>query len=139
MAKENTDVTASITLEVELEQLPAMIRSLLAQEGQRLVDVVNAYNNDIILPLQDKAEDNDGPDLPLAIENVDDLRQILARVDSQLAQYHNLLKGYYQQKNASLMPATAEALAEKMQTASQFNDFANKIVTEAEEKDEPSS
>lgn len=139
MAKENTDVTASITLEVELEQLPAMIRSLLAQEGQRLVDVVNAYNNDIILPLQDKAEDNDGPDLPLAIENVDDLRQTLARVDSQLAQYHNLLKGYYQQKNASLMPATAEALAEKMQTASQFNDFANKIVTEAEEKDEPSS
>ena len=139
MVKENTDVTASITLEVELEQLPAMIRSLLAQEGQRLVDVVNAYNNDIILPLQDKAEDNDGPDLPLAIENVDDLRQTLARVDSQLAQYHNLLKGYYQQKNASLMPATAEALAEKMQTASQFNDFANKIVTEAEEKDEPSS
>tara|TARA_Y100000592_G_scaffold2081_1_gene3252 strand:+ start:543 stop:959 length:417 start_codon:yes stop_codon:yes gene_type:complete len=138
MAKENTGVTASITLEVELEQLPAMIRSLLAQEGQRLVDLVNAYNNDIILPLQDKAEDNDGPDLPLAIENVDDLRRTLARVDSQLAQYHNLLKGYYQQKNASLMPETAEDLAEKMQTASKFNEFVNRIPTEVEEEDESS-
>ena len=136
MAKENTGVTASITLEVELEQLPTMIRSLLAQEGQRLVDIVNAYNNDIILPLQEKAEDNDGPDLPLAIENVDDLRRTLARVDSQLAQYHNLLKGYYQQKNASLMPETAEALAEKMQTASKFNEFVNRIPTEVEEEDE---
>ena len=138
MAKENTGVTASITLEVELEQLPVMIRSLLAQEGQRLVDLVNAYNNDIILPLQDKAEDNDGPDLPLAIENVDDLRRTLARVDSQLAQYHNLLKGYYQQKNASLMPETAEDLAEKMQTASKFNEFVNRIPTEVEEEDESS-
>ena len=139
MAKENTDVTASITLEVELEQLPSIIRSLLAQEGQRLISIVNAYNNEIILPLQEKAEDNDGPDLPLAIENVDDLRRTLAKVDSQLGQYHNLLKGYYQQKNASLMPATAEALAEKMQTASQFNDFANRIATETEEKDESDS
>ena len=138
MAKENTGVTASITLEVELEQLPGMIRSLLAQEGQRLVDLVNAYNNDIILPLQDKAEDNDGPDLPLAIENVDELRRTLARVDSQLAQYHSLLKGYYQQKNASLMPETAEDLAEKMQTASKFNEFVNRIPTEVEEEDESS-
>ena len=69
---------------------------------------------------------------------MDDLRRALARVDSQLAQYHNLLKGYYQQKNASLMPETAEDLAEKMQTASQFNDFVNRIPTEVEEEDESS-
>ena len=139
MANENTDVTASITLEVELEQLPSIVRSLLTQEGQRLVEIVQEYNNSIIVPLQAKAEDNDGPDLPLAIENVDDLRRLLAKVDSQLAQYHNLLKGYYQQKNASLMPETAEALANQMQTASKFNDFANRIAAEAEEKDESSS
>ena len=139
MANENTDVTASITLEVELEQLPAIIRSLLAQEGQRLVDIVNEYNSSIIVPLLPKAEDNDGPDLPLAIENVDDLRRLLAKVDSQLAQYHNLLKGYYQQKNPSLMPAADESLVEKMQAASQFNDFANRIATEVEEKDESGS
>ena len=139
MANENTDVTASITLEVELEQLPSIVRSLLAQEGQRLVDIVNQYNNSIIVPLMPKAEDNDGPDLPLAIENVDDLRRLLAKVDLQLAQHHSLLKEYYQQKNASLMPEASDSLVEKMNAASQFNDFANRIAAEAEEKDESSS
>jgi|15BtaG_2_1085339.scaffolds.fasta_scaffold108637_2 hypothetical protein len=139
MASEDKDITASITLEVGLNQLPSILRSLLVEEGQRLVSIVNTYNQDIIMPLQDKAEDNDGPDYPLAIEGVDDLRRALARIDSQLAQYHNLLKGYYQQKNPSLMPETAEQLAGQLQEASQFNSFANRIATETEEKDESSS
>jgi len=140
MATKNENLTASVSLEVSLDRLPDMVKSLLTEEGNQLVRIVQKFNEHIIVPLTE-AED-DPVDIPLTIENIDDLRQIMAKVDMQLAQYSSLLRGYFQQTNELLMPtpqpapADSAEIQQQMDQAANFNEFVEKINDDETEEDE---
>jgi hypothetical protein len=123
-------VMASIQFEAELKRLPNIIRTLLVEEGNQLVKIVQNFNTNIVEPLLEK--EDDPVDVSLALENLDELRQLLAKADAQMAQYHSMLLGYYQKSNESLMPQgqSVADLQAQLEQAQKFNDFASQIPVE---------
>lgn len=121
---------ASIQFEAELERLPDIVRTLLVEEGNQLVKIVQNFNTNIVEPLQEK--EDDPIDVSLALENLDELRQLLAKTDAQMAQYHSMLLGYYQKTNESLMPQgqTVASLQAQLDQAQKFNTFASEFANQ---------
>jgi len=118
---------ASIQFEAELSRLPDIVRTLLVEEGNQLVKIVQNFSPNIVEPLTDK--EDDPVDVSLTLENLDELRQLLAKVDNQMAQYQSMLLGYYQKSNEALMPQgqSVAELQEQLAQAQRFNEFANRI------------
>jgi biopolymer transport protein ExbB/TolQ len=97
---------------------------MLANEGQRLVEIVKGYNESIMTPL---SEDN----IKESLENLDELREYLSDIDLMLAQAANILKGYEdrEQKTEPEEASTqmASNIKQRLEHTEKFNSFLDKI------------
>ncbi len=115
---------ANINLNVHLDRVPTLATSMLANEGQRLVEIVKGYNESIMTPL---SEDN----IKESLENLDELREYLSDIDLMLAQAANILKGYEdrEQKTEPEEASTqmASNIKQRLEHTEKFNSFLDKI------------
>ena len=69
---------ANISLNIDLDRVPQLVKGLLVSEGTRLVGLVQQFNDDITTPL-------DELEFEKAVENIKDLRETLDDINIVLA------------------------------------------------------
>lgn len=115
---------ANINLNIHIDQVKNLSRSLLQNEGQRLVELVKGYNDSIMEPHGEE-------DFDEVLENINELREHLADIDMMLAQAGNILSGYHnrdQSEEGQVDVAKLKSSVEKrLQEAEKFNSFLEKI------------
>jgi flavorubredoxin len=118
---------ANININIHIDQVNALSRSMLANEGQRLLDLVKGYSESIMTPLDEN-------DLDQVLENLDELREHLADVDLMLAQAGNILSGYHNREREEEEIDTKRlksSIETRLQEAEKFNSFLEKISDQA--------
>ncbi len=123
---------ANINLNIHIDQVRSLSRSLLANEGQRLLDMIKGYNESIMTPLD---EDRLGE----VLGNLDELREHLADVDMMLAQAGNILNGYHNREETDAeVEATRlkSSIESRLVEAERFNSFLEKISDQVVEEPE---
>ena len=124
---------ANINLNIHIDQVKQLSRSLLANEGQRLVDLVTGFNESIIEP-------HKAGDFEEVLENIGELREHLADIDIMLAQAGNILSGYhYREENEEEVEMTKlkSSIEQRLQQAEKFNSFLDKIADQAVVQEDP--
>jgi len=113
---------ANINLNIHIDQVKALAKNLLANEGNRLLKLVSGYNESIIVP-------HDEEDFDEVLENVNELREHLADIDVMLAQAGNILSGYHNRSTDDDVDTTRlkSSVEQRLQTAEKFNSFLEKI------------
>tara|TARA_R100000315_G_scaffold61105_1_gene38918 strand:- start:747 stop:1133 length:387 start_codon:yes stop_codon:yes gene_type:complete len=112
---------ANINLNIHIDQVKVLSRSLLANEGQRLVELVKGYNESIMDPHNEENFDE-------VLENINELREHLADIDMMLAQAGNILNGYHNRDQEEVDVAKLKSSVEqRLQEAEKFNSFLEKI------------
>jgi len=122
---------ANISLNIDLDRVPQLVRGLLVSEGTRLVGLVQQFNDDITTPL-------DELEFEKAVENIKDLRETLDDINIVLAQAENITVGYInkdepQEDQAEAEAAMAENLMSRMQDKKmkdKYDSFLDRINTE---------
>tara|TARA_R100000278_G_C5443880_1_gene154688 strand:+ start:218 stop:640 length:423 start_codon:yes stop_codon:yes gene_type:complete len=117
---------ANISLNIDVDRVPDLVRGLLASEGTRLLKIVQAYNENIMDPLSEQ-------DFELVIENLEDLQDILTDVNSVLAQSQNITAGYMQRDEPEEESSISKSVRERAEQAERkrgFDRFLNKINTQ---------
>jgi len=114
---------ANINLNIHIDQVKTLSRSMLANEGQRLMHLVNGYSESVLKPLDDG-------DLGEVLENLDELREHLADIDMMLAQAGNILSGYHHRDESEVAVETnrlKSSIESRLAEAEKFNSFLEKI------------
>jgi hypothetical protein len=96
---------------------------MLANEGQRLMHLVNGYTESVLKPLDDG-------DLGEVLGNLDELREHLADIDIMLAQAGNILSGYHHRDESEVAVETSRlksSIESRLAEAEKFNSFLEKI------------
>jgi len=122
---------ANISLNIDLDRVPQLVRGLLVSEGTRLVGLVQQFNDDITTPL-------DELEFEKVVENIKDLRETLDDINIVLAQAENITVGYInkdepQEDQAEAEAAMAENLMSRMQDKKmkdKYDSFLDRINTE---------
>tara|TARA_R100000149_G_C5833754_1_gene108349 strand:- start:22 stop:441 length:420 start_codon:yes stop_codon:yes gene_type:complete len=122
---------ANISLNIDLDRVPQLVRGLLVSEGTRLVGLVQQFNDDITTPL-------DELEFEKAVENIKDLRETLDDINIVLAQAENITVGYInkdepQEDQAEADAAMTENLMSRMQSKEmkeKYDSFLDRINTE---------
>ena len=122
---------ANISLNIDLDRVPQLVRGLLVSEGTRLVGLVQQFNDDITTPL-------DELEFEKVVENIKDLRETLDDINIVLAQAENITVGYInkdepQEDQAEAEAALAENLMSRMQDKEmkdKYDSFLDRINTE---------
>ena len=122
---------ANISLNIDLDRVPQLVRGLLVSEGARLVGLVQQFNDDITTPL-------DELEFEKVVENIKDLRETLDDINIVLAQAENITVGYInkdepQEDQAEAEAALAENLMSRMQDKEmkdKYDSFLDRINTE---------
>lgn len=115
---------ANINLNIHIDQVKQLSKSLLANEGKRLVDLVTGYTESIMAPHDEENFDE-------VLENVNELREHLADIDMMLAQAGNILSGYHHHDQSESEQVDAaklkSSIEQRLQQAEKFNSFLEKI------------
>ena len=113
---------ANINLNIHIDQVKKLSRSLLQNEGQRLVELVQGYNESIMDPHSEENFDE-------VLENINELREHLADIDMMLAQAGNILNGYHNRDQEAEVDVAKlkSSVEQKLQQAEKFNSFLEKI------------
>ena len=113
---------ANINLNIHIDQVKNLSRSLLQNEGQRLVELVKGYNDSIMEPHGEE-------DFDEVLENINELREHLADIDMMLAQAGNILSGYHNrdQEEEIDVGKMKSSVEQRLQQAEKFNSFLEKI------------
>ena len=112
---------ANINLNIHIDQVKNLSRSLLQNEGFRLVELVKGYNESIMDPHGEESFDE-------VLENINELREHLADIDMMLAQAGNILNGYHNRNQEEVDVAKLKSSVEqRLQEAEKFNSFLEKI------------
>lgn len=117
---------ANISLNIDVDRVPDLVRGLLTSEGTRLLELVKAYNENIMDPLAEG-------DFGLVIENLEDLQDILSDVISVLAQSQNITAGYMNKdepEEESKISKSVRQRAEQAEMKKGFDAFLNKVNTQ---------
>ncbi len=117
---------ANISLNIDVDRVPDLVRGLLASEGTRLLKVVQAFNENIMEPLSEE-------DFELLIENLEDLQDILSDVNSVLAQSQNITAGYAEKdddEEESTISESVRKRAKQKEMKKGFDAFLNKVNTQ---------
>lgn len=117
---------ANISLNIDVDRVPDLVRGLLTSEGTRLLELVKAYNENIMNPLAER-------DFGLVIENLEDLQDILSDVISVLAQSQNITAGYMNKdepEEESKISKSVRQRAEQAEMKKGFDAFLNKVNTQ---------
>jgi hypothetical protein len=122
---------ANISLNIDLDRVPQLVKGLLVSEGTRLVGLVQQFNDDITTPL-------DELEFEKAVENIKDLRETLDDINIVLAQAENITVGYInkdepQEDQAEADAAMTENLMSRMQSKEmkeKYDSFLDRINTE---------
>ncbi len=122
---------ANISLNIDLDRVPQLVKGLLVSEGTRLVGLVQQFNDDITTPL-------DELEFEKVVENIKDLRETLDDINIVLAQAENITVGYInkdepQEDQAEAEAAMAENLMSRMQDKEmkdKYDSFLDRINTE---------
>ena len=122
---------ANISLNIDLDRVPQLVRGLLVSEGARLVGLVQQFNDDITTPL-------DELEFEKVVQNIKDLRETLDDINIVLAQAENITVGYInkdepQEDQAEAEAAMAENLMSRMQDKEmkdKYDSFLDRINTE---------
>ena len=117
---------ANISLNIDVDRVPDLVRGLLTSEGTRLLELVKAYNENIMDPLAEG-------DFGLVIENLEDLQDILSDVISVLAQSQNITAGYMNKdepEEESKVSKSVRQRAEQAEMKKGFDAFLNKVNTQ---------
>tara|TARA_R100000234_G_scaffold39983_1_gene23940 strand:- start:586 stop:1005 length:420 start_codon:yes stop_codon:yes gene_type:complete len=122
---------ANISLNIDLDRVPQLVRGLLVSEGTRLVGLVQQFNDDITTPL-------DELEFEKVVENIKDLRETLDDINIVLAQAENITVGYInkdepQEDQAEAEAAMAENLMSRMQDKEmkdKYDSFLDRINNE---------
>jgi len=122
---------ANISLNIDLDRVPQLVRGLLVSEGSRLVGLVQQFNDDITTPL-------DELEFEKVVENIKDLRETLDDINIVLAQAENITVGYInkdepQEDQADAEAAMAENLMNRMQDKEmkdKYDSFLDRINSE---------
>ena len=122
---------ANISLNIDLDRVPQLVRGLLVSEGTRLVGLVQQFNDDITTPL-------DELEFEKVVENIKDLRETLDDINIVLAQAENITVGYInkdepQEDQAEADAAMTENLMSRMQSKEmkeKYDSFLDRINTE---------
>ena len=122
---------ANISLNIDLDRVPQLVRGLLVSEGTRLVGLVQQFNDDITTPL-------DELEFEKVVENIKDLRETLDDINIVLAQAENITVGYInkdepQEDQADAEAAMAENLMNRMQDKEmkdKYDSFLDRINSE---------
>ena len=122
---------ANISLNIDLDRVPQLVRGLLVSEGTRLVGLVQQFNDDITTPL-------DELEFEKVVENIKDLRETLDDINIVLAQAENITVGYInkdepQEDQAEAEAAMAKNLMSRMQDKKmkdKYDSFLDRINTE---------
>ena len=113
---------ANINLNIHIDQVKQLSKSLLTNEGNRLLELVQGFNESIVEP---HTEEN----FEEVLENVGELREHLADIDMMLAQARNILSGYHnrdQQEEVDVVKMKS-SVEQRLQQAEKFNSFLEKI------------
>ena len=113
---------ANINLNIHIDQVKNLSRSLLANEGSRLVDLVKGFNESVMDPHSEE-------DFDEVLENINELREHLADIDMMLAQAGNILNGYHNRDQEAEVDVAKlkSSVEQKLQQAEKFNSFLEKI------------
>jgi len=115
---------ANINLNIHIDQVKQLSKSLLANEGQRLVELVKGFSESIMEPHSEE-------DFDEVLENLNELREHLADIDMMLAQAGNILSGYHNrdQDHETEIDAVKlkSSIEQRLQQAEKFNSFLEKI------------
>jgi len=114
---------ANINLNIHIDQVKALSKSMLGNEGQRIVELVKGYNESIMNPLDDD-------DIDEVLQNLDELREHLADIDIMLAQAGNILAGYHHREESEVAIETSRlksSIESRLAEAEKFNSFLEKI------------
>ena len=117
---------ANISLNIDVDRVPDLVRGLLTSEGTRLLELVRAYNENIMDPLAER-------DFGLVVENLEDLQDILSDVISVLAQSQNITAGYMNKdepEEESKISKSVRQRAEQAEMKKGFDAFLNKVNTQ---------
>jgi len=117
---------ANISLNIDVDRVPDLVRGLLTSEGTRLLELVRAYNENIMDPLAER-------DFGLVVENLEDLQDILSDVISVLAQSQNITAGYMNKdepEEESKISKSVRQRAEQAEMKKDFDAFLNKVNTQ---------
>lgn len=117
---------ANISLNIDVDRVPDLVRGLLTSEGTRLLELVKAYNENIMDPLAEG-------DFGLVIENLEDLQDILSDVISVLAQSQNITAGYMNKdepEEESKISRSVRQRAKQAEMKKGFDAFLNKVNTQ---------
>ena len=112
---------ANINLNIHIDQVKQLSKSLLANEGTRMLELVKGYNESIMDPHGEENFDE-------VLENLNELREHLADIDMMLAQAGNILSGYHNRDQEEVDVAKLKSSVEqRLQEADKFNSFLEKI------------
>ncbi len=113
---------ANINLNIHIDQVKNLSKSLLANEGTRLLELVKGYNESIMDPHGEE-------DFDEVLENLNELREHLADIDMMLAQAGNILGGYHNRDQEEEVDITKlkSSVEQRLQEADKFNSFLEKI------------
>ena len=117
---------ANISLNIDVDRVPDLVRGLLTSEGTRLLELVKAYNENVMDPLAEG-------DFGLVIENLEDLQDILSDVISVLAQSQNITAGYMNKdepEEESKISRSVRQRAKQAEMKKGFDAFLNKVNTQ---------
>jgi len=124
---------ANINLNIHIDQVKQLSKSLLANEGNRLVELVTGFNESIIEPHKEENFEE-------VLENVSELREHLADIDIMLAQASNILSGYHYREESEEeveMTKLKSSIEQRLQQAEKFNSFLDKIADQAVVQEDP--
>ena len=124
---------ANINLNIHIDQVKQLSKSLLANEGNRLLELVQGFNESIIDP---HTEEN----FEEVLENVGELREHLADIDMMLAQAGNILSGYHYREDSgeeAEMSKLKSSIEQRLQQAEKFNSFLDKISDQPVVQEDP--
>lgn len=122
---------ANISLNIDLDRVPHLVKGLLVSEGARLVGLVQQFNDDITTPL-------DELEFEKVVENVRELRETLDDINVVLAQAENITVGYInkdepEETQSEIDEAMTESLMNRMQDKEmkdKYDSFLDRINTE---------
>jgi len=122
---------ANISLNIDLDRVPHLVKGLLVSEGARLVGLVQQFNDDITTPL-------DELEFEKVVENVRELREPLDDINVVLAQAENITVSYInkdepEETQSEIDEAMTESLMNRMQDKEmkdKYDSFLDRINTE---------
>ena len=150
-SKDEKPLMASVTIDVNFNRIPYLVRALMAEEGHTLNKLADRFENDVVKSLGSKQADGTKLDTALAMRRIDEFRKSLEAVDSQLQQQYNLLLAHYRKENGELLqgkepeqpaeqdksqPVTEEEFKEQLATADKFNAFVEQMEETGEDDDD---